>query len=143
MCFDKMPVKPNFILSLGETSDTCRNLDLETQAQNLDNSIEKDNDGITRMLQKINPTGPNTIDFTLTSFLQKTQNLGNKINISSSMGNFVCNHFAYETQSFLKNAHKDILFAFMHTPSQTQSCMLGRIKPAKAAVILTQIFSQL
>lgn len=118
---EKMRVKPDYVLSLGEAA---KKLTLETKAVNLDNSGENaDNAGKLRDNEEIIEGGKECFGFTMPMHLLYAsvpkQNRG-MIEVSSNAGSFVCNNTAYRMLNYFEN--KLGKYGFIHVPAGVKEC---------------------
>lgn len=119
-CYEKMAVKPDAVISLGEAGCDLR---LETAAHNEDDTPGfPDNAGNVRDGKPILANGPKSIGFDLPvqqMFCALDAGAQDAADVSKTPGGFVCNNTAYLLANYFKGT--GVRYGFVHVPAASCS----------------------
>ena len=107
--------QPSAVVCLGQAEGRST-ISFERVAINLDDASLADNDGVTRVDQPIDPSGPDAYFTTLPvrELVDAVKETEVPASLSLSAGTFVCNHIFYELQKAL--AGTGVRSGFVHVP---------------------------
>lgn len=127
-------VEPDIVLHLGEAGGYTH-VAVERIAINCDHAKVKDNKGIVRDNQAIEPGGQDGYFSTIpvARIVDAITEAGIPAVISNSAGTYLCNHVLYGTLHYIKRNNLPIRAGFMHLPYLPQQAV---DKPGKASMSL-------
>lgn len=137
-CYHSMKIKPDYIISLGETA--CKGLKFERRAINKMKDISQDNDGIHYIGEPIRASMPKYIPMSLDLtplYTMLSRNEKKFVKLSKDQGTFVCNNLSYITASDIKETP----YTFIHVPSYT--CKNSKVLVEKSIQILEKTIKNL
>jgi len=127
--------RPRLVLALGLAEGRCE-IQLERVAVNLDDARIPDNAGQQPIDLPVVPGAPAAYFSTLPvkAMVQGMRAAGFAAGLSSSAGNFVCNHVFYGLQHQL-HRHQSVRSGFMHVPTVPEHAAPGQASMALEAQI--------
>ncbi|MBU7015706.1 MAG: pyroglutamyl-peptidase I [Theionarchaea archaeon] len=127
-------VKPDIILHMGEAGGYTH-VAVERIAINCDDAKVKDNKGILRGNQIIEPEGQDGYfaSIPVVRIVDALKRAGIPAVISNSAGTYLCNHVLYGTLHYIKRHALPVQAGFMHLPYLPQQ---AADKPGKASMSL-------
>lgn len=114
----------DFLIMMGQAGGRSK-ICIERVALNYIDTEQKDEDGVQRLEQQIDPNGPVAYlnPLPLRRLSQQVKELGLGCEVSTSAGAFVCNHLYYRSCQWIQQQNLSIHPLFIHVPYLPQQLM--------------------
>ena len=107
-------LSPDVVICMGQAGGR-KKISIERIAVNINNSLSKDNSGITKIDDTIKNNGPSAY-FTNLPYKQMLSASGNAVVMSYSAGTYICNDIFYRLMDYIITDNPRIKGGFLHLP---------------------------
>lgn len=107
-------LSPDVVICMGQAGGR-KKISIERIAVNINNSLSKDNSGITKIDDTIKNNGPSAY-FTNLPYKQMLSASGNAVVMSYSAGTYICNDIFYRLMDYIITDNPGIKGGFLHLP---------------------------